>query len=258
MDTVLITGATGGIGSELSKIFAQRGYDLVLTARSEEKLNVLKNELEETYSNHIFIIAADLAKPDGINLVFNEIDLADIQIDILVNNAGFGDYGRFADADWEKQEEMIQVNILALMQMTKRFLPPMIHRKEGKILNIASVAAFAPGPYMSVYYASKAFVLSFSEAIATELKNSGVTVTAVCPGPTTTGFVAAAGDGTEKLFKSFKNADPKDVAEFAYKSLMKGKVVATPGFQNKLLAFGTRLIPKSVVRKFVAKVQGED
>ncbi|MDV0445341.1 Serine 3-dehydrogenase [Methanimicrococcus sp. At1] len=255
--TALITGATGGIGRELSKIFAKNGYDLILTARNEEKLAAFKMELENEYDIFVGIIAKDLTQNDAAKEIFDLIELDDLQIDILVNNAGFGDYGRYDEADWNKQHDMIQVNILALTQLTRLLLPKMLLRENGRILNIASVAAFAPGPYMSVYYASKAFVLSFSEALATELKGKGVTVTAVCPGPTKSGFEEAAGPGTEKLFNSMKNAAAEEVAAFAYQALMKGKVVAVQGFGNKVLVFAERFLPRSVVRKYVYRLQGE-
>lgn len=256
--TALITGASSGIGLELSKIFAKNGYDLVLTARNEKKLEALKIKLEKKHDVHVFTIAEDLSRKDAALEIFNKTKREGIEINILVNNAGFGDYSRYANADWEKQYEMINVNIIALIQLTRLYLPQMVQRKEGKILNLASLAAFAPGPYMSVYYASKSFVLSFSEALAAELKGSGVTVTAVCPGPTATEFENAAGSGVRKLFDTTKRASAKEVAIFAYRALMRGKVVAVPGFMNKVSSIGQRFVPKSVVRTIVLKLQGED
>lgn len=253
--TALITGASGGIGLALTRIFAKEGYDLILVARSEGKLFGLKNELETNYGNRVWVCAADLAEKDAAYDVYNFTLEHEICVDVLVNNAGFGDFGAFAECQWQKQYEMVQVNIGALMQLTRCFLPSMIERENGKILNMSSVAAFQPGPMMSVYYASKAFVLSFNEALSVELRNSGVTVTALCPGPTKTGFEAAADAETSGLFKHLKNATAEAVAAYGYDNLMHGKVVAVPGAQNKLVALAGRLFSRKVVRRFVYYLQ---
>ena len=255
-DTVLITGASGGIGYELSKLFAANGDNLILIARNGNKLELFKTELEKQHRISVMVIAKDLSENGAVPEVFNKVSAAGWTADILVNNAGFGDFGSFSSCDWNKQHAMVQLNILALMQMTKLFLPGMVKNRKGKILNIASIAAFQPGPYMATYYASKAFVLSFSEALATELKKSGVTVTAVCPGPTKTGFSEAADLGSSKLFSSLKNATAEEVAAFSYKALMKGKPVAIPGLMNRVLVFGQRFLPRSAVRAMVARIQG--
>ncbi|MCL2862742.1 MAG: SDR family oxidoreductase [Methanimicrococcus sp.] len=255
--TALITGASSGIGRELAKVFAGNGYDLILTARNEKKLGTLKDKLEAKYGIKAFVIIKDLSQKDAAQDVFNEVGKAGLSVDVLVNNAGFGDYKRYADADWWKQFDIVQVNILALMQMTRLFLPQMIQKGDGKILNMASMAAFAPGPFMSVYYASKAFVLSFSEALAAELKGSGVTVTAVCPGPTKTGFEEAAGSGARKLFDTAKRASAKKVALFSYQATMSGKIVAVPGFKYKIAASGQKILPRRAVSAFILKLQGE-
>ena len=164
--TALITGASSGIGYELAKLFAQDGYDLILVARSEKRLNALKTALENQYDVQGTVIVQDLAKENAAQAVYDAVEAAGLTVDVLVNDAGFGDYGRYANTDWDKQQRMVHVNILALMQMTRLFLPQMLQRGRGGILNLASLAAFFPGPYMSVYYASKAFVLSFTEALS--------------------------------------------------------------------------------------------
>jgi short-subunit dehydrogenase len=252
---VLITGASGGIGYELAKIFAEEGCNLVLVARSEDKLMKIKKQLERQYEILIELIIKDLSVKDAAEDIYNILLRNNVDVDILVNNAGFGDFGDFAHADWDKQYSMIQVNIAALIHMTRLFLKPMVERGYGKILNLSSTAAFQPGPFMSIYYASKAFVLSFSESLSKELDGSGVTVTALCPGPTQTGFVDAASLENSKLFKTIKVSNVEDVAIFGYKALMNGKTVAIHGFTNKLLAFGVRLIPRSLVREIMYGLQ---
>jgi short-subunit dehydrogenase len=247
--TVLITGASGGIGLELAEIFAREGYDMVLVARSEQKLAAAKKRLEEKYQIAVEVMVKDLVIKDAAQEIFTALSDSGKHIDVLVNNAGAGDFGEFADAEWERQYNMIQLNVTALMQMTKLFLNPMLERKEGKILNVASIAAFQPGPLMSVYHATKAAVLYFSEALATELEGSGVTVTTLCPGPTETGFVAAASMENSQLFENFKVSGPESVAAFGYKALMKGKPMVVHGFFNRLAVFSVRLAPRSMVRK---------
>lgn len=256
--TALITGASSGFGSEYAKIFAANGYDLVLTARNKEKLDALAAELKEQNGTDVFVIVKDLSQKDAALDIFNETEQAGIEVNVLVNNAGFGDYGRYAEADWEKQYEMVTVNITALIQLTRLYLPQMVQRKDGRILNMASMAAFAPGPYMSVYYASKAFVLSFSEALAGELKGTGVTVTASCPGPTATGFEKAAGSGARKLFSATRKASAEDTALYSYRALMRGKPVAVPGAVNQISSVGQRFLPRRVLRAIILRLQGED
>lgn len=255
--TVLITGASGGIGHQLAEIFARDGFDLVLVARNEEKLAETKNKLETKYRISVEVIAKDLAVKDAPEEIFAALANSGKHIDILVNNAGAGDFGEFADADWNKQYDMIQLNVVALIQMTKLFLKPMLEQRYGKILNVASTAAFQPGPLMSVYYATKAAVLSFSEALASELKGSGVTVTTLCPGPTETGFVAAASMENSKLFQNLKVAGAEEVAACGYRALMKGKPVAVQGFFNKLLVFSLRFAPRSLAREMAYRVQAK-
>ncbi len=256
--TVLITGASSGFGCEFARIFAADGYDLVLTARNEKKLRALAAELKDKCGTEVFIIVKDLSQKDAALDIFNETEQAGIDVNILINDAGFGDYSRYSEACWEKQYEMVNVNIIALIQLTRLYLPQMVRRKDGKILNMASMAAFAPGPYMSVYYASKAFVLSFSEALTGELKGTGVTVTAVCPGPAATGFEKVAGSGARKLFSATKKASAKEVALFSYHALIRGKTVAVPGIMNRISSVGQRFLPRSVLRAIILRLQGED
>lgn len=252
----LITGASGGIGMELAKIMAERGHSLVLAARSEASLNNLKNEILNSYNVDIQVLIADLSKPHSASMLFFEIENRGIEIEILVNNAGFGDFGLFYKSSLEKQLEMMQLNMNSLTELTRLFLPKMVENRYGKILNVASVAAFQPGPLMSVYFATKAFVLHFSEAIANELKDFGVSVTVLCPGPTKTNFDKAAEVGDSPMFKG-KLPSAAEVALFGYKKMMRGKVVAIHGFKNKMMVFSGRLAPRKIVtaitRKFMEK-----
>lgn len=253
--TALITGASKGIGRELAIIFARQGYDLVLVARSKALLEELGKRLSKKYKMEVTTIEKDLTCKEAPEEIFQELEGR--RIDILVNNAGFGDYKEFAHSEWEKQYLMIQLNITALMHMTKLFLPNMIKQGYGKVLNLASTAAFLPGPNMSVYYASKAAVLSFSQAISKELKGCNVTVTALCPGPTSTNFERTAGLINSKLFHSLKVTDAKKVALYGYKALMKGKPVAVEGLFNKMLIISTKLAPRGVVLAMIDQIQSK-
>lgn len=245
--TALITGASGGLGAEFARIHAFNGGDLVLIARNQAKLDELKVELEKQYGVSIYVIAKDLSEQSAPKEVFEELQAKKIRIDYLINNAGFGDFGLFAECSWERQLEMINLNVIALTYLTRLFLPGMVQQKSGKILNVASTAAFQPGPTMSVYFASKAFVLSFSEAIANELQGTGITVTALCPGATETGFKNAADLGKSNLFKGGGIANASDVAKFGYKAMMKGKRVVVHGFMNRLMAQSVRFVPRNIV-----------
>src|SRR6266550_6618870 len=215
-ETALITGASSGIGLDLARLFAKDGHDVILVARSEGKLREVAAGLERDFGVKAHVIVADLARPDAPRQLF---DALPVDVDVLVNNAGFGVTGPFAGTDLAKELEMIQVNVVALTHLTKLLLPPMIARRRGRVLNVASTAAFQPGPLMAVYYATKAYVLSFSEAIADELRDSGVSVTALCPGPTETGFAAAANVGATRLFTMSKPADSRAVAEAGYEAM---------------------------------------
>jgi len=243
----LITGASSGLGKEFARIHASKGGDLVLVARSGDKLEALKSDLQKQYGVSVYVIVKDLSDQYAPKALYDELTEKKIQVEYLINNAGFGDYGLFAETTWEKQLEMINLNITCLTYMTRLFLPHMVEKKDGKILNIASTAAFQPGPTMSVYFATKAYVLSFSEAIANELKGTGITVTALCPGATETGFKTAAALGESNLFKGNQIATSKEVAEFGYAGMMNGKTVVIPGLLNNLLVQSVRFLPRNLV-----------
>jgi hypothetical protein len=252
--TALITGASGGIGLEFARIHASKGDNLVLVARSSDKLDEVKRELEKDYKVEVYNIVKDLSMKDAAADVFNDVKSKNIIVGYLVNNAGFGDFGLFAGSDWEKQEKMIGLNITALAHLTRLFLPGMIERGEGKILNVASMASFQPGPTMSVYFASKAFVLSFSEAINNEVKDKGVSVTALCPGSTESNFHAVAMNDPN-LVEDRKMQSAREVAEIGYRAMMKGKPVVIPGLRNAFLAFAVRFFPREFITKMARKIQ---
>lgn len=253
--TVLITGASSGIGWELAKLFAADGHDLVLVARREEKLKELAKELADKHQARSTIISADLAKPSAGAAIAGSLEARKITVDILVNNAGYGTWGAFSQNALEPELQMIQVNIGALTELTRRFLPGMIQRKRGRILNVASTAAFQPGPYMAVYYATKAYVLSFTEALSNELQGTGVTVTALCPGPTESGFQSVAHMESSKLVTSRKMPSSAEVARAGYQALLSGKRVFIHGFANRVVANGVRFLPKGMVLRAVRKLQ---
>jgi short-subunit dehydrogenase len=251
-ETALITGASSGIGLDLARLFAKDGCDVVLVARSEGKLRELAAELERGGRVKAHVIALDLARPNAAEALVQRLPC---EIDVLVNNAGFGVAGAFVETELAKELEMIQVNVVALTQLTKLLLPKMVARRRGRVLNVASTAAFQPGPLMAVYYATKAYVLSFSEAIADELRDSGVTVTALCPGPTATGFAAAADMTASRLFNLAKPMSSADVARSGYAAMRSGRRVVVPGMKNKLLTQSIRVSPRRLVTTIVRKLQ---
>jgi short-subunit dehydrogenase len=251
--TALITGASSGIGLELAKLFAQGGYDVVLTARNHDKLYSLAHELQERYSVKCRVLVKDLANPCTPQEIFNELTRLQVSVDILVNNAGFGVHGFFAQTSLKRELEMIQVNLVSLTELTKLFLPAMVKNRYGRILNVSSTAGFQPGPYMAIYYATKAYVTSFSEALWAELEGTGVTVTALCPGPTETNFKTGADLGETKLFKNLAMS-ASDVARDGYRGLMKGKSVVISGGKNSFFVFLVRLFPRAWVVKIVRRV----
>ncbi len=255
MKTALITGASSGIGYELAKIHASKGDNLVLVARNISKLNQLKNELEKQYKVMVYVIEKDLSATNASKELFDETQRKNIQIDYLVNNAGFGDFGMFYETDWKKEEQMINLNITCLTHLTKLYLQEMVKRKSGKIMNVASTAAFQSGPTMAVYYATKAYVLSFSEAIDNEVRDKGITVTALCPGATESGFQAAAAMEESALVKGKKLPTSKEVAEYGYKAMMSGKTVAIHGTMNYIMANAIRFVPRKWVVKITRKLQ---
>ncbi|MGA7462854.1 MAG: SDR family oxidoreductase [Candidatus Korobacteraceae bacterium] len=248
--TALITGASSGIGLELAHLFARDGYRLVLVARNRSVLRELGDELQSRHSIQVRISPKDLAHPASPGELYQELQEAGIVLDVLVNNAGFGGTGSFLNSDWDNEAEMIHVNITALTHLTKLFLPQ-IRAREGKVMNVASVAAFLPGPFMSVYYASKAYVLSFSEALAEELSGTGTTVTCLCPGPVMTKFQERAGTSTTGLARGPLLLDVRDVALAGYEGLKQGKRIVIPGWKNAALVQGLRASPRSMVTKIV-------
>jgi hypothetical protein len=252
--TALITGASNGIGLELAWIHASKGDNLILVARTKDKLDELKSELEKKFLVNVYTIEKDLSLRSSARDVYDEVISNGMSVDYLINNAGFGDFGLFAESDWNKQEKMINLNITALIHLTWLFLPDMIKRGEGKILNVASAAAFQPGPTMSVYFATKAFVLSFSEAINNEVRDKGITVTALCPGSTETAFHGVVVDDPG-LVTVRKMSSAKEVAEYGYRSMMRGKPVAVHGFKNALMANAIRFFPRGFIVKMVRRIQ---
>lgn len=253
--TVLITGASSGIGLELAKIFARESYDLIITARREDRLLELKKELQTKYNTQVWVISGDLAESNTVDDIFSFVTEQKIDINALINNAGVGDYGMFIDSDWQRQNTMIQLNITALTKLTHLFLPMLSKQDRAYVMNIASNAAFQPGPLMSVYYASKHYVLAFSEAIANELNGTGITVTTLCPGPTHSEFVEKANMQKSKLFDRFPVPDSKEVAEYGYKAMIKGKRVAVHGLPNKISSSIVGLFPRNLVTAVVRKIQ---
>ncbi|WP_203289193.1 SDR family oxidoreductase [Metabacillus sp. cB07] len=251
MKTVLITGASDGIGKELAYKYAQDGYRLVLAARSEGKLQKLAEELKPA---SVIVKRKDLSDMNQVRELYEELKAESVCVDVLVNNAGFGLYGEFVRTSADEELNMIDLNIKSITLLAKLFAPDMAERGSGHILNVASTAAFQPGPLMAVYYATKAYVLSFSEAIENELKGTGVSVSVLCPGPTKTGFSDRANLGQSKLFKSGV-MDVKEVADAAYKGLHKKKMVIIPGLKNKMLAAAVRFMPRKTVTGVVRKTQ---
>lgn len=248
--TALITGGAAGLGYEFAKLFAHNRYNLVLVGRDEEKLLTAAKELETSNNVTVKTITKDLSHSKSAQEIFDQLKEEKIQIDILVNNAGFATYGHFDQMKPTEIQSEIDVNISALTQLTRLFLPEMIERHSGKILNLASIAAFAPGPFMSVYFATKAYVLSLSEALSEELKGTGVSVTVLCPGPTKTGFADRASIQNSNLYTN-KPMRAGEVAQIGYSGLMNNKTVILPGFKNKLFVMLLRIIPRSLMPKMV-------
>jgi short-subunit dehydrogenase len=253
--TALVTGSSGGIGYEFARLFAQDGCNLVLVARSEATLLQQAEEFKRKFGVTVKVIAKDLTHPEAAQELFEELQAASIKVDILVNNAGFAAYGFFSEIELSTELEMMQLNMVTLTTLTKLFLPAMLKQCDGKILNMASTAAFQPGPLMAVYYATKAYVLSLSEALANELENKGVTVTALCPGPTQSGFQQRAAMEDSKLVKGKKIMDSATVAKIGYEALLKGQPVVVPGLMNLAIAQLARFVPRKMVTKLVRNAQ---
>ena len=249
----LITGASAGIGREIARILAvAHDHDLVLTARREAELHALAAELAPA-TCHVF--PADLADAAAPRALVEAVRTAGLTIDVLVNNAGFGDHGPFSDADLAKMLHMIQVNVTALTELTGLVLPGMLERKKGRILNVGSVAGFQPGPLMAVYYATKAYVNSFSEALANEVAGTGVTVTCLAPGPTESEFDAAAGMTPRRSTALNAVADVRAVAAAGVRAMMRGQRLVVTGLRNKLLIFAERFTPRGMVISAVRRLQ---
>ena len=250
----VVTGASSGIGLELSRLLASNRHDLVIVARHPERLALAARELTTRFGVRVIEIAADLSEPAAPQEIELELNRQGLTPDVLVNNAGFGFRGLFAEIDLVEQLQMIQVNVSALTQLTGLLLPGMLARRSGRVLNVASTAAFQPGPLMAVYYATKAYVLSFSEALANETSGSGVTVTAFCPGPTATGFQKRAGLEGTQLFRGGV-MDAAAVARIGYEGMMRGARIVIPGWRNRLLAQLVRFAPRRMVIQAVRSLQ---
>jgi len=251
---VLITGASGGIGYEFAKLFAKDGRDLVLVARNATRLTGVANELSQGRQISVKTVPLDLSTPAAPQSIFNELQREGIAIDTLINNAGFGKYGDFSEIPIDESLGQIQLNVAALTSLTRLFVAPMIERRAGKIMNVASTAGFLPGPGMAVYYATKAFVISFSEALANEVKDKGVTVTCLCPGVTDTDFQDRADMRNSRLLRLGRPMDAATVALAAYRALMAGKVLEIPGFLNRLIVQSIRFSPRKLVTEISRRI----
>ena len=251
---VLITGTTSGLGREFARLFAQNGYNIVAVARNEALLQQQKQELERQFGVEMVYIVKDLSAENSAREVYDEIKHKGINIDILINNAGFGSFGRYVDVDWQRQKGLASVNMLAVMQLSYLFGKDMDRRGEGKIVNIASIASFQAGPYMAMYYASKAFVRSFSEALHEEMKSSGVSVTAICPGPVATNFEKNAQMMSSAMFTKLRVYTPEVVAAKSYRAIMNNKAVYVVGWPNKLLVFLTRFCSLKFSRALASNI----
>jgi hypothetical protein len=250
-ETVLITGASAGIGAELARCFAADKCNLVLVARRRERLDELAAELRGKEGIAVLVVPADLARAEAPQQIFDKLSADNLKVDVLVNNAGFGALGPFDQLDAARQTEMVQVNVAALTHLTRLFLPGMVARGKGGMLNVASTAGFQAGPYMAVYYATKAYVISFTEALHDELAARGITVTCLCPGATTTEFAAAAKMEESRMFK-LRPMTAEQVARIGYRGFRRGKLLVVAGWLNYFGAVGSRYAPRFVPR-LVAK-----
>ena len=247
VQTALITGASSGLGLEFAELFARDGWRPVLVARSGDKLHALAADLTTRYGVEAVAIPLDLAQAGSAERLFDEVERRQIAVDALVNNAGFATFGLFAETSLGEEREELQLNVVTLTELTKLFLKPMLARNRGRIMNVSSSAAFQPGPFMAVYYATKAYVLSFSEALSAELEGTGVSVTCLCPGPTESGFQDRANMGASGLFKTLRVSKAASVARAGYRAMMRGKRLVIPGRMNQIVAFLPRLSPRGMV-----------
>jgi uncharacterized protein len=250
--TALITGASSGIGYELAGVFAAHGHDLVLVSRRQAELQQRASELSKQFNIQADVIPLDLSIPNSSETLYQTLQSQNHQIDFLINNAGFAIHGPFADSDSNRQLQLLRLNIETLTHLTRLLLPGMIERRSGKILNIASIASLMPGPWMATYFASKAYVLSFSQALSTELKGTGVTATALVVGPTATNFAPSCGAEKTKAFSSGV-MQPCDVAQSGYRAMMRGKSVAPAGLINRLRMIPTKFVPMAILAHFAGK-----
>lgn len=253
--TALITGASSGIGKELAYIHAEKKGNLIIVARSSGALNELKAELEDKFRVNVSVITKDLTQPNAAQEIYDQVSSDNLQLDFLINNAGFGGQGKFYERDWSEDLAMIQLNIIALTSLTRKFLPDMVNRNQGKILNVSSTASLIPGPLQAVYFATKAYVTSFSNAIAEELSGTGITVSALLPGATDTGFADTAGMNSSKLFENAFSA--KEVAEAGYKGMIEGELDIFAGLtlSQKIMMKMIPFIPKKMGMKQIRKMQ---
>ncbi len=248
----LITGGTEGIGLELAKLFAKDNCNLIIIARNKEKLLKVKNQLESKYNITVDILSLDLSIHSSCDKIFDFVDKKNISVDYLINNAGIGSFGFFHKGECGFEENLININIISLTNLTKYFLEKMIEKNHGGIMNVASTAAFIGGPKMAMYYSSKAYVLSLTEALHEEVKDLGIRVSCVCPGPVKTSFQSKAGIKKSEKAKKYL-MDAEKVAKIAYEGFFKGKAIIIPGYKNKLLVWGTKLLPRSISRKIILK-----
>lgn len=251
--TALITGASSGLGRDLATLFAADGHDVILVARRRERLEELAQQLESQHGVRGHVLPADLAQAGAAARILDEVRARGLDVDFLVNNAGFGGTGAFAEADPARESGMIQVNVTTLVELTRLLLPDMISRRRGRILNVGSTAGFQPGPFMATYYASKAFVNSFSEALAYELEGSGVSVTLSCPGATETEFAGHAGNAESLLFR-LGAASSAGVAREAYQAMLAGRRLVVHGLTNKIGVQALRLGPRALVIALAARL----
>ena len=245
----VVTGATGGIGYELARLLAADGYDLLLAARSSDKLSSIAAEFEAKHQVQVTPVVVDLSQPHAATTIEETLDHIGQPVHVLINNAGIGAFGRFHEQPLGRILEILQINIVALTELTRLLLPRMVAAGRGHLMNVASTAAFQPGPLMAVYYASKAYVLHLSEALVEELRESGISVTALCPGPTKTGFEESADMHDSKLFKSGRVMTAEQVAQIGYQAMWDHRPVVIPGFTNQFLAWATRLPPRPWLAK---------
>jgi short-subunit dehydrogenase len=256
--TALITGASSGFGREFAKIFAKNGYNLILVARDEDKLQSFSQELSNKYpSVQADYFSVDLAQQGSADELYEKVKQQNLPVDILVNNAGVGQHGLFVDNETQKELDILHLNVISLMLLTKMYLREMILRKEGKILQVASIAGLMPTPKLAVYAASKAFVLSFTEALQNEIKDTGVTMTVLCPGASDTEFFERAHAEDTRIFQDTPLSEPEEVAQAGYEALMEGKGRSVPGLMNKIQAAASNLVPDSLLAAAMGKMMEE-